>query len=211
MSDNTAQTIAKGLLTAGAVKILPDKPFTWASGWKSPIYCDNRLTLSYPKLRTEITEALVVAAKAQFPQATAVAGVATAGIPQGALLADRLELPFLYVRSSAKAHGMGNKIEGRAEAGAKIIVVEDLISTGGSSLKAVEALREAGCEVLGLLAIFTYGFAQAEQAFAEANVPFATLSNYSTLLQVAQQQGLVQQEQLASLEQWRQEPEVWGK
>jgi orotate phosphoribosyltransferase len=211
MSETTAIAIAKGLLAAGAVKVQPDNPFTWASGWKSPIYCDNRLTLSYPKLRTEITEALVAAAKAQFSQATAVAGVATAGIPQGALLADRLQLPFLYVRSSAKAHGMGNKIEGKAEAGAKVIVVEDLISTGGSSLKAVEALREAGCEVLGLLAIFTYGFPQAKQAFAEANVPFATLSNYSTLLEVAQQQGLVQQEQLASLEQWRQEPEVWGK
>ncbi|MCU0448452.1 MAG: orotate phosphoribosyltransferase [Bernardetiaceae bacterium] len=207
----TAYQIASMLLQTGAVKLSPTAPFTWASGWQSPIYCDNRLLLSYPLIRRYIKNELAAATRSRFPQAEAVAGVATAGIPQGALLADELGLPFLYVRPKPKDHGLENLIEGRLVPGQQVLVVEDLISTGGSSLKAAKALTEAGAKVVGMLATFTYDFALANQAFAEAQVPLLTLCNYPTLLQVAAELGVVDQVQLASLEAWRQNPAAWGK
>jgi orotate phosphoribosyltransferase len=208
---NISQQVALKLLESGAVRIQPDKPFTWSSGWKSPIYCDNRLTLSYPEIRTFLKNALVELVKNTFAGVEAIAGVATAGIPQGALLADALNLPFLYVRSSPKGHGLENMIEGRANAGAKIVVVEDLISTGGSSLKAATALKEAGYQVLGLVAIFTYGFEIANKSFAEAKVPFHTLSDYSSLLDLLKNQGKIDEKQLHFLQTWRNSPDTWGK
>jgi orotate phosphoribosyltransferase len=206
-----SQQVASKLLESGAVRIQPDKPFTWSSGWKSPIYCDNRLTLSYPEIRTFLKNALVELVKSKFAGVEAIAGVATAGIPQGALLADALNLPFLYVRSSPKGHGLENMIEGRANAGAKIVVVEDLISTGGSSLKAAMALKGSGYQVLGLVAIFTYGFEIADKSFAEAKVPFHTLSDYSSLLGLLKNQGKIDEKQLNFLQTWRNSPDTWGK
>jgi orotate phosphoribosyltransferase len=208
---DTARTIARQLLDAQAIKLSPDVPFTWSSGWKSPIYCDNRVTLSYPETRTFIKNALAEAVRMQFPDATLLAGVATAGIAQGALVADVLGLPYCYVRPEPKAHGMGKQIEGRLPAGARVVVVEDLISTGGSSLKVVDALRQAGAEVLGMIAIFTYGFAVAEQNFAERNVRLVCLSDYETLLPEAITLNYISADALESLARWRQNPAAWGR
>ncbi len=203
------QEIARRLLEAQAVKLQPANPFTWSSGWKSPIYCDNRITLSYPDTRTFIKHALADAIREQFPEADILAGVATAGIAQGALVADVLNLPYCYVRPEPKKHGMGNQIEGKFTAGQKVVVIEDLISTGGSSLKVVDALRQAGAEVLGMAAIFTYGFPVATENFTNANVQLCCLSDYETLIQEAQTLNYVSADQLASLARWRENPAEW--
>lgn len=207
---HAAKLIAGRLLEIGAIKLNPSKPFTWASGWKSPIYCDNRLSLSYPKVRTPIKQHLCDAIRARYDGTEAIAGVATAGIPQGTLVADQLGLPFLYVRSKPKGHGMENLIEGRVVPGQKAVVVEDLISTGGSSLKAVEALRKAGIDVLGLVAVFTYGFDIAEQRFREAGLDYVAISSYSEMLQEALERGDITEDQLDMLTQWRSQPDRWG-
>jgi orotate phosphoribosyltransferase len=204
-----AAEVAKKLLEIQAIRLQPEKPFTWASGWKSPIYCDNRLSLSFPEVRTMIKQSLTQAVQHFFPIAEAIAGVATAGIPQGALLANDLDLPFLYVRSKPKGHGMENTIEGKVVANQKVVVVEDLISTGGSSLKAVEDLRHAGFEVLGMVAIFSYGFEVADKNFSDAGVPLVCLSNYDALLPQAVNENYIDQSTLASLAQWRKNPSGW--
>ena len=200
---------AEKLLQVKAVKLQPQEPFTWASGWKSPIYCDNRKILSYPALRSFVRTELTRLVMEQFPQAEAVAGVATGAIAQGALVADQLALPFAYVRSKPKDHGMGNLIEGELPQGAKVVVVEDLISTGGSSLKAVEALRQAGFQVVGMVASYTYGFPQAEKAFAEAGVQLVTLSNYNAVVNQAVATGYIAQSDVELLSKWRQDPANW--
>lgn len=206
---SAAAEVANHLLTIEAIRLSPEKPFTWASGWKSPIYCDNRVSLSYPDTRSFIKEQLAQNIRTQFPEASAIAGVATAGIPQGALVADSLELPFIYVRSKPKGHGMENLIEGNLQAGQKVVVIEDLISTGGSSLKAVSALRKAGAEVLGMSAIFTYGFPIADKNFEEANVPLLVLSNYEIMLDQAIEKGHVSASEKSLLAQWRESPDTW--
>jgi len=206
-----AANVAQKLLEVKAIKLSPEKPFTWSSGWKSPIYCDNRIALSYPSTRTYIKDSLCKAIEENFPGVELIAGVATAGIAQGALVADRLGLPFAYVRPKPKDHGMGNQIEGRVNAGQKVVVLEDLVSTGGSSLKAVEALREAGAIVVGMVAIFTYGFEQAEMAFESENVPLMVLSDYSHLIRLARKEGIVSAEQEALLSTWREDPASWGR
>lgn len=203
--------IAELLLEAQAIKLSPEKPFQWSSGWLSPIYCDNRVALSYPDTRTFIKKALAELIRAKYPKAQAVVGVATGGIAQGALVADILELPFAYVRPEPKKHGMGNQIEGRLEKGQSIVIIEDLISTGGSSLKTVDALREAGIEVAGMVAIFTYGFQIAADNFAAKNVQLDTISNYNALIEVALEHKYVSETQLESLAAWRVAPESWGK
>ncbi len=205
---NAARQLARYLLQIKAIKLEPEEPFTWASGWKSPIYCDNRLALSYPEIRTFIKERFAEKA-GRFEPFDLVAGVATAGIPHGVLLADRLEKPFVYVRSKPKAHGRQNQIEGLLEPGQRVLVIEDLISTGGSVLKAVEALRDAGAEIAGVLAIFTYGFAQAEEAFARAGVAWGTLTDYPTLLEEAVAAHYLDERWLATLESWRKDPARW--
>lgn len=206
-----SQIIAGKLLQINAIKLNPANPFTWASGWKSPIYCDNRKTLSYPEVRNAICDGFVKLVKEHYPQAEVIAGVATGAIAHGMLVADRLNLPFIYVRSAPKSHGLSNQIEGHFERGQKVVVIEDLISTGMSSLAAVEALRDAGCDVLGLLAIFTYEFDQATSSFARANVDFKTLSNYSTLIETALKQGTITNAQLELLKTWRENPDEWGR
>ncbi|ARA97217.1 orotate phosphoribosyltransferase [Geobacillus thermodenitrificans] len=203
--------IAAKLLQIGAVALQPSEPFTWSSGLKSPIYCDNRLTLAYPEVRRMIADGLADLIRTHFPEADLIAGTATAGIPHAAWVSERLGLPMCYVRSQAKAHGKGKQIEGKAEAGQRVVVIEDLISTGGSSLNAVRALKEAGCEVLGVAAIFTYGLEKAKQAFAEANVPAYTLTDYDTLIETAVRLGAVSEHDLATLRTWRENPEEWGK
>lgn len=205
------QTVARHLLTVKAVRLQPHQPFTWSSGWKSPIYCDNRVTLAYPDVRSFIKNALADAIRQQFPQAEVIAGVATAGIPQGALVADALNLPYCYVRPEPKAHGMGKQIEGYLEAEQQVVVIEDLISTGGSSLKVVDALRAAGAEVLGMAAIFTYGFPLADQNFAAKQIPLVCLSNYDALLTEAQALDYIPAEAMESLAAWRQNPAEWGR
>jgi orotate phosphoribosyltransferase len=202
------QEIAKSLLQINAVKLSPQNPFTWASGIKSPIYCDNRITLSFPAVRNLIINGFVEKSK-DFEPFDIVAGVATAGIPHGALLADRLGKPFIYVREKAKAHGRQNQIEGLISEDCRVLVIEDLISTGGSSLKAVETLREAGCVVVGILAIFTYSFEKATTVFKEANCPFDTLSDYDTLIAQAIDNQYVMPQELATLSAWRESPETW--
>ncbi len=209
VSPSVAQTVARQLLQIEAVRLQPQNPFTWSSGWQSPIYCDNRITLAYPAIRTYICQALAELVRQEFPAAQVVAGVATAGIPQGVLVAQALDLPFCYVRPEPKKHGMGNQIEGKLEPGQRVVVVEDLISTGGSSLKVVETLRQAGAEVVGMLAIFTYGFALAEANFRQANVRLHCLSNYDTLIEEAQQLHYVAEAALESLAAWRQNPAIW--
>lgn len=206
----TAGLVARKLLEIKAIKLQPQQPFTWASGWKSPIYCDNRLALSYPQVRTMIKEKLVKVASEKFDNIEAIAGVATAGIPQGALVADAMNLPFLYVRSKAKGHGMENMIEGKVTEGQRVLVVEDLVSTGGSSLKAVEDLRKAGFEVVGMLAIFTYGFEIAKVNFDLAGVRLVCLSDYEALLPQAIEEQYVSEDDLDSLNTWRQNPADWG-
>ncbi len=211
VNSNSAPIIAKALLDAEAVKLSIDAPFTWASGWKSPIYCDNRLTLAFPAIRKTITHLLAEAIKTSFPDAEVIAGVATAGIPQGALVAQELELPFAYVRSKPKGHGMTNLIEGKVEPGQKVVVIEDLISTGGSSLKAVQDLRDADAEVLGMAAIFTYGFNVAENNFSNAKTELVCLSSYEALLPVAVQESYIKESSLESLSSWRSAPDQWGR
>lgn len=208
---NAARKIATFLLKTKAVRLSVEKPFQWSSGWFSPIYCDNRITLSDVEARTFIKKALAKAIKKQFPEVEAIAGVATAGIPQGALVADDLGLPYCYVRPKPKEHGMGNQIEGKVEAGQKVVVIEDLISTGGSSLKAVDALRAAGVEVIGMGAIFTYGFKVADANFVEKGVPYFTLSNYNVLIDEAIKQNYISTDSLESLKKWRRNPEKWNK
>lgn len=205
------QKFASQLLQVGAVKLRPAEPFTWASGWKSPIYCDNRQLLSYPEIRSFVKRSLVELCRLHFPDAEVVAGVATGAIAQGALVADELGLPFVYVRPKPKDHGMQNLIEGRLEAGSRVVVVEDLISTGGSSLKAVEAIRQQGCEVAGMVASFTYGFPVAERAFAEAGVKLFTISDYEAVVVEAAKAGYVDAADLETLAQWRRQPEAWNR
>ena len=201
---------AKMLMDIEAIKLQPNEPFTWASGWKSPIYTDNRKTLSFPRVRSFVKLALCHTILEQFPEAEAVAGVATGAIAQGALVAEELGLPYCYVRPKPKDHGMGNQVEGQLPKGAKVVVVEDLISTGGSSLKAVEALRQYGVEVVGMVASFTYGFPVAEEAFAQAGVRLFTLSDYNTVVCVAGESGYIKEEDKAVLAEWRKDPSVWG-
>lgn len=202
---------AEYLLQIKAIKLQPSNPFTWASGWKSPIYCDNRKTLSFPEVRSFICSSFASMVKELYPQAELIAGVATGAIAHGALAADRMGLPFIYVRSEAKEHGLGNQIEGYFEKGQKVVVIEDLISTGGSSLNAVKALREAGCEVLGMVAIFTYEFKKASDGFEAAGCKLNTLSNYSVLVDTAVATGYIGEAEVETLKKWRVDPAVWGK
>ena len=201
---------AQKLLEVKAVKLQPAEPFTWASGWKSPIYTDNRKTLSFPRLRSFVKLELCHLVQEHFPEAEAVAGVATGAIAQGALVADELGLPYAYVRPKPKDHGMGNQVEGELPKGAKVVVVEDLISTGGSSLKAVEALRQYGVEIVGMVASFTYGFPVAEEAFREAGVTLYTLSDYEHIISEAAKTGYIKDEELPVLAEWRKNPSEWA-
>ncbi|PCK21597.1 orotate phosphoribosyltransferase [Bacillus pumilus] len=198
--------IAQHLLQIKAVSLKPDEPFTWASGIKSPIYCDNRLTLSYPEVRQDIAEGLKDLILTHFEGAEVVAGTATAGIPHAALAADRLNVPMCYVRSKPKAHGKGNQIEGVVSSGQKVVVVEDLISTGGSVLEVVAALQEEGCDVLGVVAIFTYGLPKAAAAFQKKNIPYVTLTDYDTLTEVALELKAIEPSAMNKLKRWRQDP-----
>jgi orotate phosphoribosyltransferase len=211
VQEQTAGSVAEMLLKIEAIKLNIEKPFTWSSGWKSPIYCDNRLSLSFPEVRTRVKEGLAQAIQLNFPQAESVAGVATAGIPQGALVSEVLSLPFLYVRPKPKDHGMENLIEGKVTRNQKVVVVEDLVSTGGSSLKAVQALRDAGFQVLGMVCIFNYGFDVATKNFEEAKVPLITLSDYGNLINVALQKNYITDQQLISLKAWRVDPAGWKR
>ncbi|HMR44810.1 MAG TPA: orotate phosphoribosyltransferase [Saprospiraceae bacterium] len=210
MAENIDKQVAELLLQIKAIKLSPQKPFTWASGILSPIYCDNRVLLSYPAIRNTVKNAFVEKSAA-FADFDVVAGVATAGIPMGALLADALQKPFVYVRAKAKEHGRQNLIEGELQPGKKVLVVEDLISTGGSSLKAVEAIRENGCEVVGVLAIFSYQFEEAESAFKNADCPMLTLSNYSALITAALESNYINQAEVELLQSWRKNPQSWKK
>lgn len=208
--DDAAFKVAEFLLQIKAVKLQPEKPFTWASGLKSPIYCDNRKTLSYPKIRTYIRQQFVETINEHFAKPDVIAGVATGGIALGALVAQEMGLPFVYVRSEAKKHGLTNMIEGEIEKGQSVVVIEDLISTGGSSLKAVEALREKGCDVKGMVAIFTYGFDEAEANFKKAKCRVETLSNYTKLVNAALEKEYVDEKSLKSLNEWRANPAAWS-
>lgn len=207
MTNETA--VAEKLLQVNAVKLSPTQPFTWASGWKSPIYCDNRRVLSFPYVREFIKSEMSNTIFASFPETELLAGVATAGIAWGALSADQLKLPYIYVRPKPKEHGLGNQIEGFYEKGQKVLVVEDLISTGKSSLQVVDVLKAAGLEVIGMVAIFSYGFPVASEAFAAAGVPFKTLTNYETLINLAVQKGTVDAGQQQVLLNWQAEPSKW--
>ena len=209
--NNLEKKIAQSLLQIKAIKLSPSAPFTWASGWLSPIYCDNRKVLSYPAVRKQIYEGFAEIIAEKYPEAEIIAGVATGAIAHGALVAEKMGKPFIYVRSTPKAHGLTNQVEGEFHAGAKVVVVEDLVSTGGSSLSAVEALRAAGCEVLGMVAIFTYGFQKSVDNFAAANCTLDTLSNYNAMIGEAIAQNYVHADQLETLKEWRLSPETWGK
>lgn len=211
MQNDTASKVAEFLLQIKAIKLQPEEPFVWASGWNSPVYCDNRKTLSYPHVRDFVKSELANMILEQFPDADAIAGVATAGIAHGIMAADLLKLPFLYVRSKPKEHGMGNQIEGVLEAGQKVVVVEDLISTGKSSLEVAEVVRAHGATVIGMVGLFTYGFPEAAAAFEKANVPLFTISNYSALMEVAEDQKIISTEEKAHLETWRLSPSTWNK
>lgn len=208
---NTEKEIAERLLKIKAIKLQPQNPFTWASGWQSPIYCDNRKTLSHPNIRTYIKSALVQSILNLYPEVEVIAGVATGAIAQGALVAEELGVPFIYVRSSPKGHGLENLIEGDLKPKQKVVVIEDLISTGGSSLKAVEAIRKDGSEVLGMVAIFSYGFPIAIEQFREANVPLNTLSNYDAVLEQALSTNYITPKELNTLKSWRLNPAEWNK
>lgn len=201
--------LAEKLLRINAIKLQPDNPFVWSSGWNSPIYCDNRVTLSYPDVRNFIKIELCRIVAEQFPEVEAIAGVATGAIAQGALVADNLGLPYAYVRSSPKDHGLENLIEGNLKPGQKVVVIEDLISTGGSSLKAVEAIRAAGCEVVGMAAIFTYEFPVAVENFRKAGVTLRTLSNYNSMLDAALATKYIKEEDIETLKEWRKDPASW--
>ena len=208
--NEVAQKVAESLLQIKAIKLQPKKPFTWASGWKSPIYCDNRVALSHPPIRTYIRQKLAELIQEEFGTVEMISGVATAGIPQGVLVAQDLGLPFTYVRSSSKDHGRQNQIEGEVISGQRVVVIEDLISTGKSSLKAVQALREADCNVVGLVSIFTYGFAEAEANFTEAKCRQLSLCNYNDLLEVAAKHNYILSSDIEMLEQWRANPSEWS-
>ncbi|SMG34719.1 orotate phosphoribosyltransferase [Marivirga sericea] len=205
-----ARAIAIELLDVGAIQIRPAKPFTWASGWKSPIYCDNRLALSFPETRSIIKHYLSDVIRSKLPEAEAIAGVATAGIPQGVLVAESLDLPFMYVRSKPKGHGMENLVEGKLVKGQKVVLVEDLVSTGGSSIKAAEALQAQGADVLGMAAIFTYGFDVAVENFKNAGINLVCLSDYPHLLEEALAKKLIKTDELATLKEWRDNPSEWS-
>jgi orotate phosphoribosyltransferase len=205
------QQVVEFLLQIKAIKLQPNNPFTWASGWKSPIYCDNRIALSHPTIRTYVRQQLTQLIQEVFGPVGCIAGVATAGIPMGVLVAQELGLPFIYVRSKPKDHGTGNLIEGDVLTGKRVVVFEDLISTGNSSLQAVEALREAGYDVAGLAAIFSYGFDVAANNFKQANCPFVTLSNYNALIKYADDNQFISNNDVELLKQWRQNPAEWGK
>jgi orotate phosphoribosyltransferase len=207
--DNSALKIAEFLLQIKAIKLQPEQPFTWASGWKSPIYCDNRKTLSYPQIRTYIRQQFVSLINEKFATPDVIAGVATGGIAIGALVAQEMGLPFVYIRSEAKKHGLTNMIEGELTSGQNVVVIEDLISTAGSSLKAVEALREKGANVKGMVAIFTYGFDVANEKLKEANCITNSLCDYNTLIEVALKHEYINESDLESLKNWRENPSVW--
>lgn len=209
LNKDKALKIADFLLQIKAVKLQPSEPFTWASGWKSPIYCDNRKTLSYPKIRTAIRQTFAEQIAEKYSNIDVIVGVATGGIAIGALVAEEMGLPFIYVRSSAKGHGLGNQVEGAYTEGQRVVVIEDLISTGGSSLKAIEALREANLQVLGLAAIFTYGFDQAVQNFEKADCEFFTLSDYDHLIEQAENTNYISETDVSSLQEWKVNPENW--
>ncbi len=209
LNSELASKVANELLRIKAVKLQPNNPFTWASGWRSPIYCDNRKTLSYPEVRKLIAKGLAQGVKEKFAEAEVVAGVATGAIAIGVMVAEELGLPFVYVRPEPKKHGLGNQIEGYLPENSKVVVIEDLISTGGSSLKAVDALRETTSTVLGMVAIFTYGFANADENFEKANCPIYTLSNYSELVKLAVSSGYVSETDLEQLNEWRKSPSTW--
>ena len=211
LNNDRALKVAEFLLQVKAVKLQPNQPFTWASGWNSPIYCDNRVTLSFPNIRTFIRQSYSEAILQGFGKPDVIAGVATGGVPQGALVAQELGLPFIYVRSSAKEHGMGNQVEGHFEAGQKVVVIEDLISTGGSSIKAIEALKAAGLDIKGLIATFTYGFKVADDNFKRANCPYITLTNYDFLVEEALKKSYINENDLQSLREWKDQPENWKK
>ncbi|OMP68546.1 orotate phosphoribosyltransferase [Domibacillus epiphyticus] len=202
--------IAEELLRIRAVYLQPNDPFTWSSGMKSPIYCDNRLTLSYPETRQKIADGLAKLINEHFPEAEIVAGTATAGIPHAAWVSDVLNLPMCYVRSKAKEHGKGNQIEGKIDRGAKVVVIEDLISTGGSAITAAEALRDAGCDVLGVAAIFTYGLSKGDARLSDADLSAVALSDYDALIEVAAEKNYVASSDLETLKQWKENPDAWG-
>lgn len=202
--------VAEKLLRIKAVKLQPSNPFTWASGWKSPIYCDNRKTLSYPQLRNLIKLEICRIILENFGEVDAIAGVATGAIAQGAMVAEELGLPFVYIRATPKDHGLENLIEGDLKPGQKVVVIEDLISTGGSSLKAVEAVRKDGCDVIGMVAIFSYGFKVAEDKFTAANVPLITLSNYNAVLEEAVKTNYIEADDIETLKKWRKDPASWN-
>lgn len=202
--------VAEKLLKIKAIKLQPSIPFTWASGWKSPIYCDNRKTLSYPELRNFIKIEIARLVREHYPEVDAIAGVATGAIAQGAMVAEELGLPFVYVRSAPKDHGLENLIEGDLRPNQKVLVIEDLISTGGSSLKAVEAIRKDGCEVIGMIAIFTYDFPVAKEMFKKANVELITLCNYQTILDVALASNYISESEMETLQEWRKNPSDWN-
>ena len=206
-----AQKVAQSLLQIKAIKLSPANLFTWASGWHSPIYCDNRKILSFPETRRLVYESFAEVIAAKYPDADIIAGVATGAIAHGVLVAEKMGKPFIYVRSAPKGHGLGNQIEGSLPEGAKVVVVEDLISTGGSSLKAVEALRKDGCEVIGMLAIFTYGFPVASEKFSEADVELTTLSNYGAVLEHLLKTEFIGEEEMETLKEWRKDPANWLK
>ncbi|MBR2649150.1 MAG: orotate phosphoribosyltransferase [Sediminibacterium sp.] len=205
------KAVAEKLLQVEAVKLNPENPFTWASGWKSPIYCDNRKILSFPYVRDFVKSELCNVIFEHFPEAEALAGVATAGIPWGALAADQLKLPFLYVRPKPKEHGLGNQIEGAYTAGQRVLVIEDLISTGKSSLQVVDVLKDAGVQIEGMASIFNYGFDKAVQAFAAAGVQTKSLTNYPTLIELAIEKGLIEANVKETLMNWSKAPEEWGR
>ena len=206
---STQKHFAEKLLQIKALQVSLQQPYTWASGWRSPVYCDNRKVLSYPYVRDFVKSELANMVLEHFPDADAIAGVATAGIAHGVMAADLMKLPFVYVRSKPKEHGMGNQIEGVLQPGQKVVVIEDLVSTGKSSLQVVEALRQSGAEVMGMCALFTYGFPVAAQAFEAAGVPLHTISDYQALMEVAREQGLVAENQQDMLAQWRLDPAGW--
>lgn len=204
------KVIAEKLLQINAIKLSPQQPFTWASGWKSPIYCDNRKVLSFPFIRDFIKSELCSVAFEKFTEADIIAGVATAGIAWGAMVADQLKLPFIYVRPKPKLHGLGNQIEGFYEKGKKVLVIEDLVSTGKSSLQVVDALRAEELEVIGMVSIFTYGFEVAKEAFAQSNTPYISLTDYTALIELAESKGIIAADEQKTLLNWRADPQNWG-
>jgi orotate phosphoribosyltransferase len=208
--EKAMKTISQHLLNIEAVTLSPENPYTWSSGMKSPIYCDNRLIIAYPEIRKQVAEELAVLIKENYLEADLIAGTATAGIPHAAFVAEQMNLPMCYVRSSAKAHGKAKQIEGLTEKSKKAVVVEDLISTGKSSIQSVIALREAGIEVLGVVAIFSYGLKKADIALSQLDIPFQTVTNFSTLIKEAQESGTISEQGLSLLKEWQQDPENWG-